>query len=259
MEPTGSRIAHGGKAIFGARLGILMLEARFPRIPGDMGNARSWPFPVLYKVVSGASPDRVVRRKAEGLLPDFLAAAAELVRLGADGITTNCGFLSLYQREMAAHVGVPVATSSLMQVPMVQATLPPGRKVGILTISAASMTRAHLEAAGVDPATPVMGTDGGREFSRAIIEDEAVMDVAAAEADILEYGAKLAASDPAIGAIVLECTNMVPYAAALRAHVGLPVFDIYSFINWFHAGLSPRDFGHPASAPRTWRERGRDA
>ena len=257
MTSPGSRIAHGGKAVYGARLGILMLEAQFPRIPGDMGNARSWPFPVLYKVVSGASPDRVVRRRAEGLLPDFLEAAAELVRLGADGITTNCGFLSLYQRELAAHVGVPVATSSLMQVPMVQATLPPGRKVGILTISAASMTSAHLEAAGVDPATPVMGTDAGREFSRAIIEDEASMDVAAAEADILEYGAKLAASDPAIGAIVLECTNMVPYAAALRAHVGLPVFDVYSFACWFHAGLSPRDFGHPASAPAAWRERGR--
>lgn len=256
MASTGSRIAHGGKAVFGARLGILMLEAQFPRIPGDMGNARTWPFPVLYKVVTGASPDRVVRRKAEGLLQDFLDAAAELVRLGADGITTNCGFLSLYQREIAAHVGVPVATSSLMQVPMVQATLPPGKKVGILTISAASMTRAHLEAAGVDPATPVMGTDAGREFTRAIIDNEPLMDVAAAEADILEYGAKLAASDPAIGAIVLECTNMAPYAAALRAHLGLPVFDIYSFITWFHAGLSPRDFGHPASAPATWRERG---
>src|ERR1700758_4212477 len=97
------RIARGGKAVYGARLGILMLEARFPRIPGDMGNAATWPFPVLYKVVPGASPDRVVRERAAGLLDRFLDAAAELVRLGADGITTNCGFLSLFQREIAAH------------------------------------------------------------------------------------------------------------------------------------------------------------
>src|SRR3954462_12649647 len=89
-------IARGGKAVFGARLGILMLEARFPRIPGDMGNATTWPFPVLYRVVAGASPERVVTRKAEGLLDAFRDAAADLVRLGADGITTNCGFLSLY-------------------------------------------------------------------------------------------------------------------------------------------------------------------
>src|SRR5213080_3341546 len=98
------RIARGGKAVYGAPLGILMLDARFPRIPGDMGNAETWPFPVLYKVVTGASPQRVVRERAAGLLPDFIAAARELVALGADGITTNCGFLSLYQKQLAAAV-----------------------------------------------------------------------------------------------------------------------------------------------------------
>src|SRR5262245_62716288 len=115
---AGQRIAHGGKAVYGARLGILMLEARFPRIPGDMGHAGTWPFPVLYKVVTGASPRRVVIDAASGLLSSFIEAARELESLGADGITTNCGFLSLYQRELAAAVRVPVATSSLMQVPM---------------------------------------------------------------------------------------------------------------------------------------------
>src|ERR1700756_2103097 len=111
-----TRIVSGGKSLYGARVGILMLETRFPRIPGDMGNAGTWPFPVLYKVVPGASPYRVVCDKAAGLLDKFLDAAEELVRLGADGITTTCGFLSLYQRQIAAHVVVPVATSSLMQI-----------------------------------------------------------------------------------------------------------------------------------------------
>src|ERR1700726_4350690 len=90
-----NRMAHGGKTLYGARVGILMLETRFPRIPGDMGNATTWPFPVLYKVVPGASPARVVCDKAQGLLAEFLAAADELVRLGANGITTTCGFLPL--------------------------------------------------------------------------------------------------------------------------------------------------------------------
>src|SRR3954469_22562012 len=161
-----SRVARGGKAVYGARLGILMLEARFPRIPGDMGNATTWPFPVLYRVVRGASPQRVVRERAEGLLDAFLEAAQDLVADGADGITTNCGFLSLYQAELARHVGVPVATSSLMQAPFIESILPPGKRVGILTISAASMTEAHLAAANVPRGTPVGGTDDGREFSR---------------------------------------------------------------------------------------------
>jgi Asp/Glu/hydantoin racemase len=236
------RIARGGKAVYGARLGILMLEARFPRIPGDMGNATTWPFPVLYKVVKGASPRRVVRERAAGLLDAFLEAAKELTDLGTDGITTNCGFLSLFQEDIARRVGVPVATSSLMQAPFIERVLPPGQRVGILTISAATLTPEHLSAAGVAEDTPVVGTDGGREFSRAILGDELELDVAAAERDILDAGETLVQENPNVGAILLECTNMSPYARALSEHVARPVFDIVSFVTWFHAGLRPRDF-----------------
>ena len=249
------RLAHGGKAVYGARLGILMLEARFPRIPGDMGNATTWPFPVLYHVVRGASPQRVVRERAAGLLAPFVDAARELVRLGADGITSNCGFLSLFQAEIADAVGVPVAISSLMQVPLVDRLLPAGKRAGILTVDARALTREHLEKAGCAADTPVAGTDGGREFTRVLIGDEPTLDVAAAEHDVVEAGAALAQRHPELGAIVLECTNMAPYARALRERVGVPVFDIYSFACWFHAGLAPRDFGPPGSAPREWRER----
>ena len=254
-DSPGHRLAHGGKAVYGARLGILMLEARFPRIPGDMGHASTWPFPVLYKVVKGASPQRVVAEQATGLLPNFIAAAQELEALGADGITTNCGFLSLYQKELAAAVTVPVATSSLMQVPMIESTLPAGKRVGVITVSAASLTREHLLAIGLDPALPVVGTDAGREFTRVLIGNELTLDAAAAEQDILDAGDALVRNNGAIGAVLLECTNMVPYARALRDRLGIPVYSIYSFMLWFHAGLAPRDFGHPGSTKRPWRER----
>ena len=254
-EETNARVAHGGKAVYGARLGILMLEARFPRIPGDMGHAGTWPFPVLYKVVKGASPQRVVAERAEGLLPNFVEAAKELESLGADGITTNCGFLALYQKELATAVTVPVATSSLMQVPMIQSALPAGKRVGVITVSAANLTRDHLAAIGLDPSLPVVGTDGGREFTRVLIGNELTLDVAAAEQDILDAGDALLRKHSGIGAILLECTNMVPYARALRDRLGIPVYDIYSFMLWFHAGLAPRDFGHPGSRAGAWRER----
>lgn len=234
--------ATGGKAIYGAAVGILMLEARFPRIPGDMGNARSWPFPVHYKIVRGASPDRVVRRNAEGLLGDFIAAARELVADGVDGITTNCGFLSLFQDELADAVGVPVATSSLMQVAMVNRLLPKDRRAGILTISSSTLTPLHLEKAGVPAGTPVGSTEGGREFTRAILGNEMTLDVDAARADNVAAAKKLQADNPDLGAIVLECTNMVPYAADIRTATGLPVFSIASFVTWFQSGLSPRRY-----------------
>lgn len=236
-------IARGGKAVYGAPLGILMLEARFARVPGDMGNGLTWPFPVLYRVVRGASPERVVLDGARGLLPDFVAAARDLVDLGVEAITTNCGFLSLFQAELAAAVGVPVATSSLMQVPWVQATLPPGRRVGVVTVSAPSLTARHLEAAGAPIDTPIAGTEGGQEFFRVLIKAEKhELDTALAEADILAAGLDLVARHPEVGAIVLECTNMPPYAAALQAELGLPVYDIYTLVAWLHGGIRPRRF-----------------
>ncbi|MCR8547873.1 aspartate/glutamate racemase family protein [Salipiger sp. P9] len=240
----------GGKTVFGANLGILMLETRFPRIPGDIGNATTWPFPVQYRVVREATPDRVVRNDARVLVDRFIEAAKDLVASGCDGITTNCGFLSIVQDQIAAAVPVPVATSSLMQVPMVQAMLPPGKRVGILTISQGTLTEAHLKAANVPLDTPIMGTEGGTEFTRAILGDELEIDFAACRRDLLEAGRALVAANPDLGAIVLECTNMTPYAADLRKVTGLPVFSIYSFLRWFHQALVPDRFAQGLDDPR---------
>ena len=140
----------GGKNIFGYAIGILMLETRFPRIPGDMGNASTWDFPVLYKVVKKATPDAVVRKGDMGLVDAFVRSAKELEKEGVRAITTNCGFLAMFHKEMTSAVNVPVLTSSLMQVPMVHAMLKPEQKVGIITIHSKSLSQNHLSAVGVE-------------------------------------------------------------------------------------------------------------
>ena len=133
-----------------------------------------------------------------------------------------------------------------MQIPFIERVLPPGRRVGVLTVSAANLTGQHLRAAGADPETPIVGTDDGSEFTRVMINDEERLDVAAAERDILAAGDELVARHDDIGAVLLECTNMVPYARALSQRLRLPVFSIYTFVTWFHSGLIPREFGHPS-------------
>jgi len=231
---------YGGKSVYGAAVGILMLEAQFPRIPGDMGNAQTWPFPVLYKVVRDASPDRVVRHQAQGLFENFLYAARELVADGVDGITTNCGFLALFQDELSAAVEVPVASSSLMQVPLVDRILPAGKRAGILTISSATLTQEHLLKAGCSPDTPVGGTPENGEFTGSILNNLLELDVDLARQENIDAAKSLVIANPELGAIVLECTNMIPYAADIRDATGLPVFSIYNFITWFQQGLQPR-------------------
>jgi hypothetical protein len=83
-------------------LGILMLDTAFPRIRGDVGNPATWPFPVRFKVVRHASPQRVVRADAAGLLDAFVAAGRALAAEGATAIITTCGFLALHQYKLAA-------------------------------------------------------------------------------------------------------------------------------------------------------------
>ncbi len=219
-----------------------MLETHFPRVLGDGGHAGTWPFPVLYRVVREATPKRVVSRNAEGLLPSFVTAARELIDMGADGIAANCGFLSLFQEELATACGVPVLTSSLMQVPWVQATLPEGKKVGVVTISKSTLTARHLECAGAPLDTPIEGTEDGRELSRAILGDESSLNVEQARQDVIDAGRRLVDCWPEVSAIVLECTNMGPFAGDLNDTLGLPVFDFYSCLSWFQSGLSPRRF-----------------
>src|SRR5947199_6983461 len=135
----------GGFNQYGFTVGILMLDTRFPRIPGDMGNAQTFPFPVRYHRVAGADPERVVRGGAAALLPAFIEGARTLEDEGVGAITTNCGFLAKFQRELTASVSVPVFTSSLMLVPLVHRMLPASRRVGVMSVDASSLTREHLE------------------------------------------------------------------------------------------------------------------
>ncbi len=230
----------GGFNQYGITVGILMLDTRFPRIPGDMGNAATFPFPVRYQRVPGADPDLVVRRGAAGLLPAFIEGARQLEREGVGAITTNCGFLVTFQRELAASVRVPVFSSSLLLVPLVHRLLPPARRVGIMTVNAGALTPAHLEGAGIGPEIPiaVAGLETEKEFTRVLLGNELELDVDLAREEHIRVARRLVAQHPDVGALVLECTNMPPYSADIQRETGLPVFDIVSLVTMVHAALA---------------------
>jgi hypothetical protein len=221
-----------------------MLEARFPRIPGDMGNAHTFPFPVLYHIVRGASPNRVVRRPDADLLRPFVAGARELEAAGVSAITTNCGFLIRYQSELARAVTVPVFTSSLLQVPLLLRMVAPGRAVGIITIDAASLTPDDLAQAGITPEMPVhvAGLEGEEHFTDAILNDRPTLDPEQCAREHEHVARRLLEMHPEIGAFVLECTNMPPYAHRIQAATGLPVFDSVTLTRWVYEALVREPF-----------------
>jgi hypothetical protein len=243
---TGPGLSRQGADLAGqAAIGILSLETRFPRIPGDVGNALTWPFPVMIRAVSGASPGRVVAGRAEGLLDAFADAGNELVAEGAAGIVTTCGFLVLMQAALQARIPVPVATSALLQAPLLERLLPAGTRVGIVTACAASLSPDHLAAAGLSADAPVEGVAPSSHFADVFLRDAASLDAWAAERDVVDAAATLVSRRPDVAALVLECANMPPYAAVVRRATGLPVYDAVSFVAWFRAGLVPACFPAP--------------
>jgi aspartate/glutamate racemase len=227
-------VVRGGQNLYGRPLGIVMLQSRFPRIPGDAGNASTWPFPVSYRIVADATPETVVRHLAESdFLESFTAAARELEAEGAALVTTNCGFLVLYQHQIQARLRVPFLSSSLLQVPWLQSLMPPGRRVGILTVERASLTAAHLAAAGLEPDVPVVGMEEtGEHFVNMIVTDALELDVQRARYEHVAAARLLLRRYPDTSAIVLECTNMPPYAADIARVTGLPVHDLTTFVTW---------------------------
>jgi hypothetical protein len=212
-------------------LGVLMLDTRFPRPPGDIGNPASWGVPTLTRVVRGASAARVVQgaqaQQSEGLLAPFVRTLHELQDDGAAAITTTCGFLVSLQKALQEAARVPVVTSSLLMLP---GLLERCSQVGVLTISAESLGEGYFQAAGVPPGrlrdVAVEGVDPQGAFARPILQDHPVIDFAAAAQDVIAAALRLKRRAPGVCELVLECTNMPPYAAAVERATGLKTWSL---------------------------------
>ncbi|SFI04415.1 hypothetical protein SAMN04515618_108214 [Collimonas sp. OK307] len=247
-------IIRGGRAIYGESVGILVLDTKFPRIPGDIGNATTFDFPVRYKVVQGAKADQIVAApdRARALLPAFIKAAKELENDGVRAITTTCGFLTVVQDEIAEAVNVPVITSSLFLVPLLRRMLGPKRTIGIVTADAQNLSADHLRAAGIDPGWRLLvrGMESCESFKTILgTTDTATnpdysLDVEQTSRDVTGVCQAMLAEAPDLGALLFECTNLQPYAAAVQTATGLPVFGIYHVVNMLHSAAVSPGFSH---------------
>lgn len=223
-------------ALSEATIGLIMLDTTFPRIVGDVGNPATFPFPVRYKVVQGASPQRLVIEADQSLLQPFIEAGQSLVDKGVKGIATSCGFLALFHRELQDALPVPVFSSSLLQVHMTNTLLQPGQKTGIITARKESLTARHLEAIAIDQyPLAIVGMDQAEEFTSVFIQGKTTLNKQQCRSEMEQVARTLLQEHPDVGAIVLECTNMGPYSKAIRNLTGLPVFDVVTMINYAHS------------------------
>jgi hypothetical protein len=207
-------------------LGVIVLDTHFPRPAGDIGCPDTYAragIPARLLTVNGASARRVVQQQDLALLGPFVDAACTLAEQGARLITTSCGFLAAWQAELQAAVDVPVITSSLLQC----ADLP---APGIVTFDAASLRHGLLQRAGVPDGTPVEGLAPGCELHSRILADDTVLDLAQAQQDVVSAAVRLVSQHPQVQTVVLECTNMPPYRAAVAQATGRPVHDLETLL-----------------------------
>lgn len=222
-------VVSGGHNICGVSICVLSLESYFPKPPGYIKNPSSLPFTTSYEIITGLTIPVLLNNPSPDMIAPLIEAAQRLEKSGVKAITGSCGFLALFQNEIAAAVNVPVFVSSLVQAELIHRMT--GRPVGVLTASADLLTPRHLAAVGAKN-TPLVieGMQDGTEFSDVILRNTRNdMDLEKIEAELLEAGERLVARAPEVGAILLECTDLPPYAHSLQSRLNRPVFDIITF------------------------------
>ena len=230
-------ITRPAQAWYGESIGILILDASYPCIPGNVGNASTFPFPVRYEKVEGASIDRLLNQQDPELVTPFIDAARRLYNSGVHAITGACGFMALFQPQVSQNLEIPVFLSTLLQLPfMYQIT---GKKVGIITADATCLKPKHFASTGVVDDFPcvIAGMENQPEFRDAILKEKGTLDSQKIQTEVVGVAKKLVKQNPDIGSILLECSDLPPYAQAIQTAVGLPVFDFITMINYVHATI----------------------
>lgn len=235
--------ARKGQVSSGQAIGILLLDTAVPFIPGDVANATTYDFPVRFRRVEGFSVAKALGGDPS-IYPHLKAAAEDLAGQGVRAVTGDCGFMAFHQRQLARELDLPVFLSSLLQIPFMLNLLGDGGKVGVLTADSRCLTPALLAAVGVTAGDRLVieGLETRRRFYRFAIEEIGPLDTETVEAEVVAAAQAVAARDPAVRALLLECSLLPPYAAAVQAAVGLPVFDYITMINFVFSAVVRRPY-----------------
>ncbi len=235
--------AKPGQVSYGEAIGILLLDSCAPFIPGDVANASTFSFPVRFQRVPGLSVERIFNHDLT-LLDDVIEAARELKKNGVRAISGDCGFMALYQHELAERVGLPVFMSSLLQVPFMNHLIGKKEKIGILTANAGSLNSEVLRLCGADfPDRLVIGgLENSPYFRSAFIEENGELDREQVENEAVSTVQKMVENVPEIRLLLLECSVLPPYGAVIQQATGLPVFDYVTMINYVYNAVVKQRF-----------------
>lgn len=232
-------LIQGGIAHYDTPIGIICLDSKFPKPSGHIRNPTTFKFPTVQHVVKGVDVRRLLFEPTPDLIEPFIQAAKELELSGVEAISGSCGFLALYQRDIAAAVNIPVLLSSLLQVPLLQMMYSPKVRIGILTASKQALTPKHLEGVGIvhQDSLFIKGMESKEHFWTCIVEGERHnFDIKIMEQEIRESARELKKQHD-IDVLILECTDLSAFSAAIQEDVQVPIFDINTLVELTQSAL----------------------
>ncbi|WP_339184389.1 aspartate/glutamate racemase family protein [Oceanobacillus sp. FSL W7-1293] len=232
-----------GQYVAGFSVGILFLDdCWYPVLPGNVANLSTYDFPVVPRVVPNCTQDRI-HVGDPTLVDDVIQTAQQLEREGARVICGACGFFGNYQKQVADAVDIPVFMSSVVQILWIKTGLKSHQRIGMLTADSDGITESLFDSCGVTNVDDVVVKDLGKlpEFS-AIVESRGSFDNGVVREEVVQAAKELVEDHPDIGAILLECSDLPPYAAAIQQAVGLPVFDFITMIRWAHMATAQKPY-----------------
>lgn len=219
----------------GCPVGLMQLED----LVGNSTNEATFEFPVLFERVPGANLQSVVLSPSQAVLESMILSASKLIDAGAKAVTTSCGFNAVFQRELASAISVPVFTSSLLQIPIIRAVFGANCRILVITANATSLKREHFEGVGVADLENlhVVGLENNREWRKIFEAPDTRIDVEVFAEDLIDL-AQTQCILHRSHAILLECTDLPPFANKIRQATGLPVFDFVTLLNYVQQAIS---------------------
>ena len=222
----------------GFPIGIIAIDLVYPKLPGNVVNASTFSFPVMYKKVSFEI--EALFRGDPAIIEQVVDAARQLEAEGARAIVGACGFFAHFQKQVKEAVHVPVFLSSLCQLPMIRAGLRDDQLIAVIAASGDSVTDALLANVGGRSSDCIVFDVGSWESFAPIRWGKSELDNGALTKDIMALGEKIRNEYPQVGAILLECSDLPPYAWAIQRSSQLPVYDFISLINWAAQGAAQK-------------------
>lgn len=212
--------------------------AQLENLPGNSTNPETFEFPVKYCRIKGANIHTILENPCQNVLQSMISEACKMEEQGIQAITTSCGFNSVFQRELAGSVSIPVFTSSLMQIPLVQNMLGKQQTVGVITAKKSALTEKHLQSVGIKNqiSIHIEGLEACTEWNKIFSSPDEDIDIPKVGNDVVYIACSMMKLSD-IGAFVLECTDLPPFAYAIRKATGRPVFDFVTLTNYVYQAI----------------------